>query len=119
MSPRLPIAALLWLPALCTGKRQNLAVDPYGLAHTQNPGKELVSLMFDMFALLEAGVYRGKLKRYASPENREECTRSYRAQHQFIRAQDGNFAPTETLFHGIMMAKRITSLKHSSSYATD
>ncbi len=76
--------------SLCADKLQTLALDPYGLVHTQNPSKELVAVMFDLSAPFGAGVYSEKLKRYASLEDWEEHTRSYRSQHQRARTQARN-----------------------------
>lgn len=72
--------------ALVGDSAQRLALDPHGLVHTQNPSRALVDVMFELAGVLEAGVYSEKLKRYSSPEDWEERTRSHRAQYQRQRA---------------------------------
>ena len=73
--------------ALASDSAQRLALDPHGLVHAQNPSRELVVVMFELAEVLGAGVYSEKLRRYSSPQDWEERTRSYRAQHQRQRAQ--------------------------------
>jgi len=73
--------------SLASDSDQCLALDPHGLVHAQNPSRELVVVMFELAEGLGAGVYSEKLKRYSSPQDWEERTRSHRAQHQRHRAQ--------------------------------
>ena len=73
--------------ALASDSAQRLSLDPHGLVHTQNPSRELVVVMFELAEVLGAGVYSEKLRRYRSPQDWEERTRSHRAQQQRHRAQ--------------------------------
>ena len=63
---------------LSASKRQRLSLDTYGLIHAQDPNKELIEIMFQIAAKLNAGVYSERLKVYASPEDWEKRSEAYR-----------------------------------------
>lgn len=65
---------------LKSNRRQCLSLDPHGLIHAQDPSQELVEVMFELAALLNAGVYSEKLKRFQSVGDWRERTNSYRMQ---------------------------------------
>ena len=72
---------------LRSDRRQHLSLDPNGLIHAQDPSRELVEVMFELAARLNAGVYSEKLKRFQSVDDWQDRTRSYRMQRERQRAE--------------------------------
>lgn len=61
------------------GTGKFLWLTPYGLIHAQDPPEDLVEVMFEIAAILGAGVYSERLKRYDSVSDWRERTHRYRA----------------------------------------
>jgi len=58
--------------------RARLSRTPYGLIDAQNPSSGLVSVMFKLAQMLNAGVYSEDLERYDSVEDWDRRTAGYR-----------------------------------------
>lgn len=63
---------------LKSDKTQCLSLTVYGLVHAQNPGRDLIEIMFRLADKLNGNVYSEKLKPYSSVDDWEKRTKNYR-----------------------------------------
>jgi hypothetical protein len=64
--------------SLAGDERARIRLSHYGLGEARHPSRELVEAMFEVAAILGAGVYSERLAPYASPEDWERRTAAYR-----------------------------------------
>jgi len=75
-----------YLVTLKADKKARINRTPYGLLDAQHPSIELVTAMFRIAGLLQAGVYSEELDRYQSVDDWKIRTESYRAELDRKRA---------------------------------
>jgi hypothetical protein len=70
------------------GERVRIGLSIYGLGEAPDPSRAMVESMFRIAAILGAGVYSERLKRYASPDDWERSTQRYRDEQAARRRQE-------------------------------
>jgi hypothetical protein len=95
---------------LKSDKSARLYLDPYGLVDTQAPTRELIVVMFDLAAALNAKVFSERAKPYRSPDDWERRTRQFRKEYAERKARQRTIRRRWIAFSLVLMIPIAASL---------